>query len=478
VIAKSYAGTYFGTVSGGQGTFALYVRDDNTGVFLAYLPGSQSPISSFNLLVGDTGTFSLSQSAIAGSSDESDRPRAAALAATNVSGTIAADGSITGTVSGGATGTLSATRASAVGTTQAVAGFYRSAAAGNGSVAYTIVGGSGQAFALTQVGTAVDGGTGTATAAGVVTVAGSRSTLTQTIATSGTISGSSTGTLAATLTGANEETLAVQRVANISSRARITSGAGLAIAGFVINGNEAKPVLIRAVGPTLASFGLSSALSAPVLDLFNGAGTKIATNTGVASAPNGAAIAAAGTAAGAFALGNSGADSAILTTLAPGAYTAQVSGANGSQGVALIEVYDLSPASTAQKLFNISTRATAGTGDATLTAGIVVTGNASKRVMIRAVGPGLAQFGLTGTLPAPVLVLTNQSGQTVATGSNWSASADAAAITAASAQSGAFPMVAGDAAMIVNLAPGAYTAQVTNAAGATGVALVEVYELP
>ena len=131
-----------------------------------------------------------------------------------------------------------------------------------------------------------------------------------------------------------------------------------------------------------------------------------------------------------------------------------------------------------QKLFNISTRATAGTGDATLTAGIVVTGNASKRVMIRAVGPGLVPFGLTGTLPAPVLVLTNQSGQTVATASNWSASADAAAIAAASAQSGAFPMVAGDAAMIVNLAPGAYTAQVTNAAGATGVALVEVYELP
>ncbi len=465
VIAKSYAGSYFGTLSGGLGSFALYVRDDNTAVFFAYLTGSQAPISSLNVLVSDTGTFSISQAAIG-----------SILAATNVSGTIAADGSITGTVSGGATATLSATRASAVGSTQAVAGFYRAAAAGNGSVAYTIVGGAGQAFALTQVGTAYDGGTGTATAAGVVTVTGSRSTLTQTITGSGTISGASTGTLAATLTGANEETLALQRVANISSRARITSGAGLAIAGFVINGNEAKPVLIRAVGPTLASFGLPSALSAPVLDLFNGAGTKIASNTGVASAPNPAGIAAAGTAAGAFALGN--ADSAILTTLAPGAYTAQVSGANNTQGVALIEVYDLSPASTAQKLFNISTRATAGTGDATLTAGIVVTGNASKRVMIRAVGPGLNQFGLTGTLPSPVLVLTNQAGQTVATGSNWSASADAAAITAASAQSGAFPMVAGDAAMIVNLAPGAYTAQVTNAAGASGVALVEVYELP
>ncbi len=269
-----------------------------------------------------------------------------------------------------------------------------------------------------------------------------------------------------------------RRLTNLSSRVRTANAPDVAIAGFTIAGTASKLVLIRAAGPTLGLFGVTGSLSAPKLDLFRGS-SVIETNTGWTTAANSAAIAAAASSSGAFAFAAGSADSAILTTLAPGGYTAQISSGSGSAGVGLIEVYDLSTATVGQNLVNLSTRALAGTGNEMLISGLIIGGTLPKRVLIRAAGPALAAFNLTGVLARPQLTLF--SGNTpVFVNSGWSTSADAAAITTASAQAGAFAFASGsaDAAMIVTLAPGAYTAQVTGVGGTTGLALVEIYELP
>ena len=269
-----------------------------------------------------------------------------------------------------------------------------------------------------------------------------------------------------------------RRLTNLSSRVRTANAPDVAIAGFTIAGNASKLVLIRAAGPTLGALGVSGSLSAPKLELFRGS-SVIETNTGWSTATNSAAIAAAASSSGAFAFAAGSTDSAILTTLAPGGYTAQISSGMGSAGVGLIEVYDLSAATAGQNLVNLSTRAFAGTGNETLISGLIIGGTLPKRVLIRAAGPALAAFNLTGVLARPQLTLF--SGNTpVFVNAGWSTSTDAAAISTASAQTGAFAFAAGsaDAAMIVTLAPGAYTAQVTGVGTTTGLALVEVYELP
>jgi hypothetical protein len=309
---------------------------------------------------------------------------------------------------------------------------------------------------------------------GTVALATARSNITETVAGNGTITGTSTGAVSASFSGGSDSLIARQRLLNISSRARVATGAEVAIAGFVISGEESKPVLIRAVGPTLGSFGVAGALASPRLELFRGS-TSLLVNTGIAT--NRAAIDAAGVQAGAFALAAAGTDAAILTTLAPGNYTAQVGSTTNTAGVALIEVYDLSAATPGQKLLNISTRAAAGTAENTLIAGFVVPAGSAKRVLIRGIGPGLAQFGVTGTLATPILTLLSGS-TTVATNTGFATSTDRADIVTTSAQVGGFPLVGADSALLVTLPPGNYTAQVLGTNNTTGVALIEVYEVP
>lgn len=143
-------------------------------------------------------------------------------------------------------------------------------------------------------------------------------------------------------------------------------------------------------------------------------------------------------------------------------------------------MYDLSGASVDQRLTNIFTRAVAGAGDATLIAGLVVGGSVPKRVMIRAAGPALAQFGLTGVLAQPQLTLLAAGSVTVAENAGWSASPDAALIGDAAGRVGAcaFPAGSPHAARVVNLAPGSATAQVVGVGVGTGIVLLEVYALP
>lgn len=461
VAARSYAGVYFGTFASGQGSLALLVREDNSGSMLGLVSGSSIPVIGQSFTVNDSGAFSFAQSS------------GVSLV---VAGTIAADGSVTGTTGGTVSVSFSASRASA-GATQILAGLYKAGSAASGASAHIIVGPDGRAFALVTAGTSADGASGSVTTSGAVSVTTSRNVVTAAInASTGLLTGSVAGVINATLAGGGESALGLQRLVNISTRARVGSGDGVAIAGFVIAGEESKPVLIRAVGPTLgaAPFNVPGVLAAPRLELFRGA-ASLAVNSGIAA--DRAAIDAAGRQAGAFALGSAGTDAAILTTLAPGNYTAQVSGVSGTAGIALIEVYDLSTAAAGQKMLNIATRASAGSGDNTLIAGFVVPAGAGKRVLVRAVGPGLAPFGVTGVLAQPVLQL--QSGATiVAQNTNWTTSADRDAITAGSSQAGAFGLSAGDSALIATLAPGNYTVLVTGTGGTSGIALVEVYELP
>jgi len=277
---------------------------------------------------------------------------------------------------------------------------------------------------------------------------------------------------------------ATSAFANISTRALVQNGAGIVIVGFVISGpaGSTEQVLIRGDGPALGMFGISDGLGNPVLTLFDSTGTQIATNTDWSTSSNATQIAAAATQAGAFALlpGAQGiqADSALLVNLAPGAYTAQVSSLDGSSGVALAEVYQVGTGSAA--LTNISTRAYVGTGSSVEIAGLVIHGAQPTQVLVRAVGPTLSQFSVTGVLAQPTLTVMDASGNTVATNSGWSANSNAAAIAAAatSAETFALPSGSADSALLLTLVPGTYTAIVSGVGGTSGIALVEAYQIP
>ena len=129
---------------------------------------------------------------------------------------------------------------------------------------------------------------------------------------------------------------------NISTRGEVLTGDQIMIAGFVISGTEPQKVLIRAVGPALVPFGVAGALAAPVLALFDSDNVQINANTGWDTAANAAEVASTAAAIGAFEFAAGSADSALLVTLAPGSYTAKISGAGGTTGVALAEVYSVS----------------------------------------------------------------------------------------------------------------------------------------
>jgi hypothetical protein len=293
-------------------------------------------------------------------------------------------------------------------------------------------------------------------------------------------SGAESLTFTAPQSQPSEPPSSAARLVNISSRADVGKGSGLEIAGFVVSGppGSTEQVLLRGVGPTLSQFGVAGALMEPILTLLDSAGTQVATNAGWSSAPNASEIAAVTAATGAFALPSGSADSAILVNLAPGAYTAEIDGANGATGVALAEIYEVS--SEGAELINISTRASVGTGSDVEIGGFVISGSQPETVLIRAVGPTLSEFGVAGALEEPSLSVMDSLGNTVAANTGWSNNSDASTIASESETAGAFalPVGSADCALLLTLSPGAYTAVVSGANGAIGVALVEVYEVP
>lgn len=240
------------------------------------------------------------------------------------------------------------------------------------------------------------------------------------------------------------------------------------IGGMIAVGSANKKVVIRAIGPTLFDFGLPDALPNPTLELFQG-DTSIATNDDWITSPQQTEIANSG-----FAPGKN-AESAMIATLTPNQnYTAVVRGKNGQTGVGLVEAFDLDPAA-ASKLGNISTRGFVDLDDNVMIAGMIVSpaNGTSINVLVRALGPTLGDFGVTGFLADPTLDLVNASGTVIRSNDNWMTS-QAALIQAA----GLAPGHGEEAALVETLAPGAYTAVVRGSGRATGVGLVEVYNIP
>jgi hypothetical protein len=259
-------------------------------------------------------------------------------------------------------------------------------------------------------------------------------------------------------------------LANLSVRTAAGSGAQTLIVGFAVSGGS-KPLLVRGVGPALSAFGVGGVLADPRLDLFRSGNTAA-----IASNDNWDASAAATfNAVGAFALTNGSRDAALVTTLDAGSYTAQVGSTGGATGITLVELYDAA-AGNGAKLSNVSARSQVGTGAEILVAGFNIAGTGPRTLLIRAVGPGLSPFGVTGVLADPKLELFRANATAAfASNDNWESSA-AATFT----QVGAFNLPAGsrDAVLLVTLEPGSYTAQVSGVGGTTGVALVEVYDVP
>ncbi len=243
------------------------------------------------------------------------------------------------------------------------------------------------------------------------------------------------------------------------------------IGGFIIQ-DSTKAVLIRALGPSLTAFGVAGALPDPVLELHHrdsqGNDVVDAVNNNWRDNPTQAqAIQNTGIAP------TKDAESAIYAQLAPGAYTAIVSGNNGSSGVSLVEVYDLSQPSG--KIGNIATRGQVGAGDDALIGGFIISGPQAVQVVVRAIGPSLTQYGVAGALSDPVLELRNPNGDLLQTNDNWTSLSQSTQF--ALDFHGLTPKDNRESAVLAYLAPGNFTAVVRGKNDGVGVGLVEVYDL-
>ncbi len=266
----------------------------------------------------------------------------------------------------------------------------------------------------------------------------------------------------------------LSRLSNLSSRTQAGAGDASLITGFYVDGTGTQQFVIRAIGPTLGNvFGVDGSLSKPRLRLIRD-GVEVATNTGWAGSTT---LSQAFAQVGAFPLSTTSNDSALLVTLQPGSYSAVIDGVNGTTGVALVELYAVNK--TGPRLINLSCRANVGTGADVLITGFYIDGTDPKQLLIRAAGPVLGGFGVQNSLTKPKLEL--YSGSTVlAENTGWSSAPNADAILSAGDSVAAFRFPAGsaDCAMLVTLLPGSYSAKVSGLNNTTGVALVEVYEVP
>lgn len=273
---------------------------------------------------------------------------------------------------------------------------------------------------------------------------------------------------------------------NLSVRTTAGTGDTTLIVGAVVGGagtSGTKPLLIRAVGPTLTNYGVSGVLSDPNLDfLVQGATTPLASNDNWGG---NAQITSAGNAVGAFPFASATSkDAALYLTPSGGLFSVKVTGIGGTSGIALAEIYDASGAAytaTTPRFVNFSARAQVGTGDGVLIAGFVIEGSAERTVLIRGVGPTLTGYGVGGALADPQLDLTqsvNGDTVTIATNDNWGGDAQISSIAASVGAFGFASSSSKDAAILVTLPPGVYSAKVSGVGSTTGVALVEFYEIP
>jgi len=259
----------------------------------------------------------------------------------------------------------------------------------------------------------------------------------------------------------------IPRLVNISTRGLVATGDNIMIGGFIIGGSSPKKVVIRGRGPALADLGVPGTLADPAIRLFNGA-TPIEFNDNWQSAANQAEVTATGLAP------TKPLEAALLTSVSPNVpYTVHVTGVNGSQGIAIVEVFEADRPDI--PLLNISTRGPVLTGDHVMIGGFIIQGNAAQQVLIIAKGPSLGQapFNVPGSLADPKLELYAAGNiNPTHTNDNWVDAPNTAAIAA----TGNAPSSALESAILVTLNPGAYTAIVKGVGAFQGIGLVEVYK--
>jgi hypothetical protein len=276
---------------------------------------------------------------------------------------------------------------------------------------------------------------------------------------------------------------------NISTPLPVGTNDNVLIGGFIVTGNAPKKVIVRAVGPSLTAYHVPGALQDPMLELHDGTGALIGRNDdwhttqmgGLITGNQSAAIQASGLAP------TDHRESAVLVTLAQnngnpnsltGHYTTIIRGKNATTGVALVEAYDVGTASldvsANAQLANISTRGMVQTGDNVMIGGFIVRGDMSPTVIVRAIGPSLAQHGITNPLPDPTLELHDHNGTLIAFNDNWMSAPNRQAII----NSGQAPSNNLESAILRSLSPGNYTAIVRGKNGSSGIALVDAFVLP
>lgn len=256
---------------------------------------------------------------------------------------------------------------------------------------------------------------------------------------------------------------------------------GTMILGFGIHGGnrtDTMPLLMRGVGPSLGLGGVPGALADPTLTVYSGR-TELAVHDNWNGNAQVSALAAQ---VGAVPLASATSRDAAFyhPGLAGGVYTVELSDVGAGSGLALAEIYDASPASSANgftpRLTHVSARTQVRGGTDSIMADFTVGGAAAKTLLIRAIGPTLGAFGVTSALADPRVELL-RGATLLRSNDNWGGDT---MVASAAAQVGAFPLevTSRDAALVVLLQPGSYTVRVGGVADSAGVALVEIYEIP
>ncbi len=255
---------------------------------------------------------------------------------------------------------------------------------------------------------------------------------------------------------------------NLSTRGRAATGGNVLIGGFILGpGSSTKQVVVRTLGPSLAASGVSSALLDPSLQLVDASGRILATNDDWMMSGQTQEIIDANLAP------NDSREAAIVASLLPGAYTAIVTGTEGTQNIALVELYDLD-AAQAPQLVNISTRGPIDSGEGVMIAGTIIGGTDVATLIFRGLGPSLATGGaeIEQPLPDPFLQLIDGQGTTLAVNDNWLDSQEVEI-----GATGLAPTNALESALLVTLPAGNYTALMSDVDGKSGTGLLEIYNL-
>ena len=253
---------------------------------------------------------------------------------------------------------------------------------------------------------------------------------------------------------------------NLSTRLNVQTGDKVLIAGFIVTGSESEEIVLRGLGPSLAVNGvpLVGRLNDPLLELHDGTGSLISSNDNWMNSPDAAELISLQLAP------NDNAEAALVGQLPPGNYTVILRDAQGGSGIGLVELYALEAAAHPA---NISSRGFVETGEDVLIGGFIVGGTTPRTLVVRAIGPTLASPTIPDPLLDPTLELHDGNGALLQSNNNWRDTQEAEL-----SASGLAPNDDREAALLATLAPGNYTAVVRGAGSTTGVALVEVYDLP